>query len=220
MTAFRSLPLLLPLLLCCSCVTRTSSLVFRYAQPTYTADMEDLAAGKGTLYTDGKEQYVELPRYRVHSSSPVVGTIDDFTRTRRTEEGRALYHISHCRIREYSGIRQGKRYYSIKPGTPPRLDERGTKHHTLAFSLIPAEEAETVKARCTVRPLRQAHIKGRHFHREDRWYTPAVYAAGIPLLLCVDMPLTVAENICMIPLIPVIALWPDPEGPAKEDLSS
>lgn len=214
MSLFRFL-LVLPLLLCCSCVTRTSGLVFRHAQPVYSANIEDLRAGKGKLYTDGKEQYVELPRYRVHSYTRVVGTMDDRTRHRYVEEGTALYRVQHALRREYSGMRNGRQCYTMKTCDLPRLDARGGKPCTVVFSPVPAEEAEAVKARCKVRPARQEHLQGRSTHSESRWYTPAVYAAGIPLLVGVDVPLTVAQNLCLLPLAAVIALWPDPEG--KDD---
>lgn len=210
-TSFRSLILLLPLLLCCSCVTRMSALVFRYAETDYKADMADLYAGKGALYTDGKAQYVELPRYRVRYLYPVFGTIDDHPRCTSQElQGSALYRISDAFVfREFKT--NNRLYYVAQAAEPPRLDKPGTEKSRLGMILVDEAQAAAVKARAKRRPLRQENIRGTSVDSERHGYTPAVYAAGMPLLLCVDVPLTVVQNVCLLPLVPVVALWPDPK---------
>lgn len=216
MNPFRYLLLLLPLLLCCSCVTRTSALVFRYAEADYEADMADLYAGKGVLYTDGKAQYVELPRYRVRYLYPVFGTIDDHPRcTSQQLQGNALYRISDALVFcEYKA--NNRLYYVAKRAEPPRLDKPGSEKLRLALRRADEAEAAAVKARAKRSPLRQENISGTCVDSERSGYAPAVYAAGVPLLLCVDVPLTVVQNVCLLPLVPVIALWPDADGSAEE----
>lgn len=214
MTAFRSLILLLPLLLCCSCVTRTSALVFRYAGADYKADMADLYAGKGVLYTDGKAQYVELPRYRVRYLYPVFGTIDDHPRCTSQElQGSALYRVSDSLV--FCEYKENNRLYYVAQRTePPRLDKPGSEKLGVWLCRVDEGEAAVVKARAKRRPLRQTNISGICVDRERCGYAPAVYVAGVPLLLCVDVPLTMAQNICLLPAAAVVALWPDQPGPA------
>lgn len=212
MTPFRCLLLLLPLLLCCSCVTRTSAWVFRYAENDDVADMAALYAGKGTLYRDGAEQYVELPRYRVRSIRPVFGTIDDHPRiTSREPRGTALYRIAGQHFSRPYTNEKGRLYYTWEQGIPPRLDRPGTEKLRLHLCRVGEAEAAAVKARAKRCSLRQQNIEGSCVDSERTPYAPVVYAAGIPLLLGVDVPLTIVENICLLPLVPVIALWPDPE---------
>lgn len=212
MTPFRCLLLLMTLLCCCSCVTRTSAWVFRYARNDDVADMAELYAGNGALYRDGAEQYVELTRYRVRSLRPVVGTMDDHPRiTSREPRGTALYRVAAQHISRPYTDAKGRLYYRWEQGTPPRLDAPGTEKLRLHLCRVEETEAAAVKARAKRCSLRQQNIEGSCADSERTRYAPVVYAAGIPLLLGVDVPLTIAQNICLLPLVPVLALWPDPE---------
>lgn len=144
--------------------------------------MGKLKNESGCVYSDGKNAYVELTRYRYEKPVQTLYGIN----FKQTEETPMLTPT-------------GKQMYRIDAGTAAYLTGKSAVCPAAAAPVPVSESRESIAARCTHAPIARALTSARH---EYPYTSPAAWwlypAAGLDWL-CVDLTNTSGSTAAMMP---------------------
>lgn len=172
---------LLSLILLNSCYFNSAGHLVHAASYNHAVEMAELKRDGGCVYTDGKYDYAELTCYRVET--PVI--------------------TQYCVLfpetpKKPSLTPVGKRMYRISPALAAYLTGKSAICVDCSAPDPVSESRASIAARCTSAPILRSAAPARHEYSHMSPAACLLYPAACLDWLCVDVPVSCAENILFI----------------------